>query len=234
MKLVDVAKRAADAAALPAVPSSGPEVSRCVDAMKKLMACPVTTHVLAKTQLAKRVRQFTTHRQDKIKAMAFYLLESWKKIVSEEVKRNIKKNDGGNKSLRDKVRQVLVEALSKVAMENGQEIVDEINAYSPSRVAVLVESVMFKKLGPFNGGKTLKYRSIMFNIKDPKNPDLRRKVLVGEVDPERLIAMTHEEMASDKRQLEIHQKRLKKALAEERAEELQERLNSSTQESCFD
>ncbi|PKI40967.1 hypothetical protein CRG98_038495 [Punica granatum] len=45
----------------------------------------------------------------------------------------------------------------------------------------------------------------MFNIKDPNNPDLRRKVLLGQVKPERLISMTPEEMASDQRQREVSQ-----------------------------
>lgn len=39
----------------------------------------------------------------------------------------------------------------------------------------------------------------MFNLKDINNTDLRRRVLLGEVKPERLVVMTSEEMASDKR-----------------------------------
>jgi transcription elongation factor S-II len=40
---------------------------------------------------------------------------------------------------------------------------------------------MFERMGLFNGTKQLKYRSILFNMKDPKNPDLRRKVLLGQI-----------------------------------------------------
>ncbi|KAE8658379.1 Transcription elongation factor TFIIS [Hibiscus syriacus] len=107
-----------------------------------------------------------------------------------------------NDPLRDKFREILVEALSKVASEADQDILDQVNAADPIRVAVSVESVMFEKMGKSNGAQKFKYRSIMFNIKDPKNPDLRRKVLLGEVKPERLITMTPEEMASDERQRE--------------------------------
>lgn len=110
-----------------------------------------------------------------------------------------------NDVLRDKVRELLVEALSKVANEADDDIREEVNASDPIRVAVAVESVMFEKMGRSNGAQKYKYRSIMFNIKDPNNPDLRRKVLLGEIKPERLISMTAEEMASDQRQRENNQ-----------------------------
>ncbi|KAJ9684052.1 hypothetical protein PVL29_016511 [Vitis rotundifolia] len=108
-------------------------------------------------------------------------------------------------ALRDKVRELLSEALSKVAGEADEDIMDEVNVCDPIRVAVSVESVMFEKWGRSSGTHKLKYRSLMFNIKDPKNPDLRRKVLLGQVKPERLLEMGPEEMASDQRQLENQQ-----------------------------
>ncbi|KAK8557186.1 hypothetical protein V6N13_013462 [Hibiscus sabdariffa] len=107
-----------------------------------------------------------------------------------------------NDPLRDKFREILVEALSKVSSEADDDMLDQVNAADPIRVAVSVESVMFEKMGKSNGSQKFKYRSIMFNMKDPKNPDFRRKVLLGEVSPERLITMTPEEMASDERQRE--------------------------------
>lgn len=108
-----------------------------------------------------------------------------------------------NDSLRDKIRELLANALSKVTSEADEEIIDEVNACDPIRVAVSVESVMFEKLGRSNGAEKLKYRSIMFNIRDEKNPDLRKRVLLGEVKPERLVTMSPEEMASDERQRQI-------------------------------
>ncbi|KAK5841337.1 hypothetical protein PVK06_010247 [Gossypium arboreum] len=107
-----------------------------------------------------------------------------------------------NDPLRDKFRKILVEALSKVPSETDEDMLDQVNACDLIWVAVTVESVMFRKMGKSNGTSKIKYRSIMFNMKDPKNPDFRRKVLVGEVNPERLITMTPEEMASEQRQRE--------------------------------
>ncbi|KAL5820601.1 hypothetical protein ACOSQ3_022483 [Xanthoceras sorbifolium] len=104
---------------------------------------------------------------------------------------------------RNKVREILLEALSKVAGEAIEQ--ERVRGCDPVGVAVSVESVMFKKMGPYNGPKKLKYRSIIFNVKDPKNPDFRRKILLGDIKPELLITMTSEEMASHQRQCQNHQ-----------------------------
>nr|GFC98141.1 transcription elongation factor TFIIS-like [Tanacetum cinerariifolium] len=101
------------------------------------------------------------------------------------------------------MRELLAEALCKVHGEIEDELRDEANAADPYRVAVSVESAMFEKWGRSNGAQKLKYRSIMFNIKDAKNPDFRRKVLLGYVKPERILELTPEEMASTERQMEI-------------------------------
>lgn len=113
----------------------------------------------------------------------------------------IKCNDG----LRDAIRDKLYEALSKVASEADGEIRDDVNASDPIRVAVSVESVLLEKWGRSNGTHKIKYRSTLFNLQDPKNPDFRRKVLLGHVKPETLVNMSTEEMASDERQRQNQQ-----------------------------
>ncbi|KAK9196907.1 hypothetical protein WN943_005040 [Citrus x changshan-huyou] len=65
-----------------------------------------------------------------------------------------------------------------------------------------------EKLGPFNYGTKevkLNYRSICFNVRYSNNPDLRRKILLGEVKPEKLVTMIPEEMARHKLRHEIRQ-----------------------------
>ncbi|KAF5192049.1 Transcription elongation factor tfiis [Thalictrum thalictroides] len=104
-----------------------------------------------------------------------------------------------NDSIRDKTREQLAEAFAKVSSEADEDMLDEVNACDPIRVAVSVESALFEKLGRCNGPQKNKYRSIMFNIRDQKNPDLRRRVLIGHVKPDKLITMTPEEMASDEK-----------------------------------
>lgn len=114
-------------------------------------------------------------------------------------------------SLRDRIREMLAEALCKVSSEVNDDSRDEVNASDPYRVAVLVETAMFEKWGKSNGAQKFKYRSVMFNIKGHNNPDFRRKVLLGHIEPRGILELTPEEMASDERQMEnerIKQKKL--------------------------
>ena len=129
--------------------------------------------------------------------------------VTPKLKTMIKSND----AMRDKIRDLLHEALSKVSGEAEEDMVDEVNACDPIRVAVKVESVLFEKWGPSNGAQKVKYRSLMFNLKDQNNPDFRRKVLLGYIEPERLINMSTADMASEQRKKE-NEKIYEKALFE--------------------
>lgn len=99
--------------------------------------------------------------------------------------------------LRDKMREILAEGLCKVGSEVSEDLKDEVNSCDPYRVAVMVESAMFEKWGTSTGAQKAKYRSIMFNIKDSKNPDFRRKVLLGQFEPHTITELTPEQMASD-------------------------------------
>ncbi|CAN4105332.1 unnamed protein product [Withania somnifera] len=114
-------------------------------------------------------------------------------------------------SVRDKVRELLAEALCKVSGEVDDDLRDAVNACDPYRVAVHVETAMFEKWGKSSGAQKFKYRSIMFNIKDPNNPDFRRKVLIGQYSPGSIVELSPEDMASDERQKE-NQKIKAKAL----------------------
>eukprot|EP00310_Coccolithus_braarudii_P000510 CAMPEP_0183358690 /NCGR_PEP_ID=MMETSP0164_2-20130417/49971_1 /TAXON_ID=221442 /ORGANISM="Coccolithus pelagicus ssp braarudi, Strain PLY182g" /LENGTH=255 /DNA_ID=CAMNT_0025532631 /DNA_START=63 /DNA_END=831 /DNA_ORIENTATION=- len=42
-----------------------------------------------------------------------------------------------------------------------------------------------------------KYRAILFNLKDPKNPDLRHRLALGELQPEELLHLRTRELAGD-------------------------------------
>ncbi|KAF0908236.1 hypothetical protein E2562_023858 [Oryza meyeriana var. granulata] len=110
---------------------------------------------------------------------------------------------------RDRFRGILGDAFSRVYEETRKDdreemrnIIDEVEACDPFRVAVTVECALFQKLGSFNGPNKQRYRSLMFNLKDDNNTDFRRRVLLGQVGPERIADLTPAEMASDTRKLE--------------------------------
>ncbi|XP_018483156.1 uncharacterized protein LOC108854143 isoform X2 [Raphanus sativus] len=82
----------------------------------------------------------------------------------------------------------------------------------PNLLASEIELELFKLFGGVNKKYKEKGRSLLFNLKDKNNPELRESVMSGKISPERLCSMTAEELASK----ELSQWR--QAKAEEMAE----------------
>ncbi|CAM9449272.1 unnamed protein product [Phaeothamnion confervicola] len=85
----------------------------------------------------------------------------------------------------------------------------------PDGVADDVEAALFAASGgrtnaAYRGGA----RRLAFNLKESRNPKLRKEVIDGAVPPARLVAMTSEELASPQ------QKELKAAATRQRMSEL--------------
>ncbi|XP_068647463.1 uncharacterized protein [Aristolochia californica] len=69
-------------------------------------------------------------------------------------------------------------------------------ARCPEILATKIEEELFKLYGGVNKKYKEKGRSLLFNLKDRNNPELRERVMSGEIPPEKLCAMTAEELAS--------------------------------------
>ncbi|KAG9131781.1 hypothetical protein Leryth_009501 [Lithospermum erythrorhizon] len=67
---------------------------------------------------------------------------------------------------------------------------------SPLDLAHEIEGELFKLYGGVNKKYKEKGRSLLFNLKDRSNPELRERVMSGVISPERLCSMTAEELAS--------------------------------------
>ncbi|CAL1388222.1 unnamed protein product [Linum trigynum] len=67
---------------------------------------------------------------------------------------------------------------------------------NPEILASKIEGELFKLFGGVNKKYKEKGRSLLFNLKDRNNPELRERVMCGEISPERLCSMTAEELAS--------------------------------------
>jgi len=119
----------------------------------------------------------------------------------------------GGDATRDRFRELLLEAFKKCCKEVTDEHLEKAKKVDFVKVAVAVECALFAKLGLSKDGEKARYRSIMFNLKDEKNPDFRRRVLLGEIKPEEIDCMTADDMASDARKEENEVIR-KKALIE--------------------
>mmetsp|Transcript_26665 Transcript_26665/g.67928 ORF Transcript_26665/g.67928 Transcript_26665/m.67928 type:complete len:304 (-) Transcript_26665:396-1307(-) len=89
---------------------------------------------------------------------------------------------------RDKIRKLLAEALATAL--SGDLFGD------PCATAVDVEEAMYNQNGGVNAKYKAKYRTLSFNLKDPKNPELRGKVLTGEIPGDVLVNLSAEELAS--------------------------------------
>lgn len=110
--------------------------------------------------------------------------EPIKELISE------KKDD---EHLRSNVRKSLLETLSsriseepefKTAEENLEVLISQI------------EEELYIQFGKVDQKYKAKYRSLMFNIKDPKNLNFFKKIMFKWVTPYQLVRMTADEMAS--------------------------------------
>ncbi|KAK7351415.1 hypothetical protein VNO77_10858 [Canavalia gladiata] len=66
----------------------------------------------------------------------------------------------------------------------------------PEHLASRIEAELFKLFGGVNKKYKERGRSLLFNLKDRNNPELRERVMFGEIPPEQLCSMTAEELAS--------------------------------------
>ncbi|XP_022728997.1 death-inducer obliterator 1-like [Durio zibethinus] len=72
----------------------------------------------------------------------------------------------------------------------------EQSLLSPQELAYQIEAELFKLFGGVNKKYKEKGRSLLFNLKDRNNPELRERVVSGEIPAERLCSMSAEELAS--------------------------------------
>ncbi|XP_017658174.1 PHD finger protein 3 isoform X2 [Nannospalax galili] len=94
--------------------------------------------------------------------------------------------------IRQSVRHSLKDILMKRLTDSNLKVPEE----KAAKVATKIEKELFSFFRDTDAKYKNKYRSLMFNLKDPKNNILFKKVLKGEVTPDHLIRMSPEELAS--------------------------------------
>ncbi|KAI0981917.1 hypothetical protein GJ496_004276 [Pomphorhynchus laevis] len=119
-------------------------------------------------------------------------------------------------TVRLKSREMLTKAMLFLDNEGA-----EANAIVD--IAVKVESTIYFDM---NKNTSTKYRSQIrsrvYNLKDSKNPTLRRQVCVGEIDPSRFARMRSDELASDE------MKKARQQMTKEAIDEHQMALSGGT------
>ncbi|XP_047217734.1 transcription elongation factor A protein 2 [Girardinichthys multiradiatus] len=92
-------------------------------------------------------------------------------------------------NVRTKSRELLVAAL-----QTGDDF--KAIGVDCEHVAAQIEERIFQEFKSTDMKYKTRLRSRISNLKDQKNPELRRNVLCGNISPERIASMTAEEMAS--------------------------------------
>ncbi|XP_012383173.1 transcription elongation factor A protein 2 isoform X3 [Dasypus novemcinctus] len=95
------------------------------------------------------------------------------------------------------------------------------------RLSAQIEECIFRDVGNTDMKYKNRVRSRISNLKDAKNPALRRNVLCGAITPQRIAVMTSEEMASDEL------KEIRKAMTKEAIREHQMARTGGTQTDLF-
>lgn len=96
--------------------------------------------------------------------------------------------------VRDLCRRTFAAALRVAAEEVGPAVAA---GASPEALATDMETALLLHFGGVGEPYKAKFRSLSFNLKDAKNPDLRRKVLLGQLQPAALLTLSAEDLASD-------------------------------------
>ncbi|KAM6165120.1 PHD finger protein 3 isoform 2-T2 [Erethizon dorsatum] len=96
----------------------------------------------------------------------------------------------------DQIRQSVRHSLKDILMKRLTDSNLKVPEEKAAKVATKIEKELFSFFRDTDAKYKNKYRSLMFNLKDPKNNILFKKVLKGEVTPDHLIKMSSEELAS--------------------------------------
>ena len=73
---------------------------------------------------------------------------------------------------------------------------DKDRLFMSANLAIEIENIMFEKYKDIKAYSD-KARSLVFNLKDPKNPDLRFYVMTGQLEPLQLVTMSPKDLASE-------------------------------------
>ncbi|XP_067935635.1 death-inducer obliterator 1-like [Watersipora subatra] len=110
-------------------------------------------------------------------------------------------------AIRSNVKKSMVDALKERLKETSDSKTKEDEIKS---IAASIEHELYKLYGETNSKYKSRFRSLVFNIKDPKNKGLFRKILRKKLKPSKLVRMTPDELASK----ELHQWREKEMQSE--------------------
>ncbi|KFQ20733.1 Death-inducer obliterator 1, partial [Merops nubicus] len=117
-----------------------------------------------------------------------------------------------NSQIRQNIRRSLKEILWKRVNDSDDLVMTESEV---GKIALNIEKEMFNLFQVTDNRYKSKYRSIMFNLKDPKNQGLFHRVLREEISLAKLVRMKPEELLS--KELSVWKEKPAKAMIESRS-----------------
>ncbi|KAM6112926.1 death-inducer obliterator 1 [Pterocles gutturalis] len=117
-----------------------------------------------------------------------------------------------NSQIRQNIRRSLKEILWKRVNDSDDLVMTESEV---GKIALNIEKEMFNLFHVTDNRYKSKYRSIMFNLKDPKNQGLFHRVLREEISLSKLVRMKPEELIS--KELSVWKEKPAKAMIESRS-----------------
>ncbi|KAF3698808.1 Transcription elongation factor A protein 1 Transcription elongation factor S-II protein 1 [Channa argus] len=176
-----------------------------LDLLKELRSVPMTLELLQSTRIGMSVNAIRKQSTDEeVTSLAKSLIKSWKKLLDEP---------GGG----DTTTQTTPVSPSQGSPEAKEERIEFLDLLPRIFQEFKNTDMKYKN----------RVRSRISNLKDMKNPNLRRTVLCGSVTPERMAKMTAEEMASDEL------KEMRKNLTKEAVRDHQMATTGGTQTDLF-
>ncbi|KPP73447.1 transcription elongation factor A protein 2-like [Scleropages formosus] len=210
-----------------------------IDLLKELKNMKMSLETLQSTRIGMSVNSVRKQSSDEeVQTLAKSLIKSWKKLLDgSESKQEDKKKDGSALSSTCKGSPGSGDQSSSKKQETPKTpttpttpTTPKITSFPPAPITtdsvrtkcreLLVAALqtgarIYQEFKSTDMKYKSRLRSRISNLKDQKNPDLRRSVLCGNIPPERIATMTAEEMAS------AELKEMRKALTKESIREHQ-------------
>ncbi|KAG5201633.1 hypothetical protein MG293_011665 [Ovis ammon polii] len=205
-----------------------------MDLLRELKAMPVTLHLLQSTRVGMSVNALRKQSSDEeVVTLAKSLIKSWKKLLdASDAKARERRRGGSLPTSSSKEASEAQDPSRKRPELPRMPSTPRITTFPP--VPVTCDAVRTKCREMLTAALQtdhMKYknrvRSRLSNLKDAKNPGLRRNVLCGAITPQQIAVMTSEEMASDEL------KEIRKAMTKEAIREHQMARTGGTQTDLF-
>lgn len=209
----------------------GGKTYEAIEILDTLAEQTVTLAILRKTKIGKTIAKLRKNADSEIASRAKKLVTRWKAVASEAKKKESAEgtaatsdpshtqstpaDDGPEASRstgdpkRDKIRKFFTDGLKPNEEElkaSNPSTYQEIMREYP-KVAVAIETALHDKYGHDQKKYIQRYRDLIFQLRDKKNPDINTRLLSGDIAPEDYVDMDYKAVASRMKALEREESR---------------------------